>query len=349
MIVEDNDDEIVLNNSISIEIQTASFRSVRGYTVIAALLDEVAFWRSDDSANPDVEILDALRPAMATIPGAFLLGASSPYARRGVLWEAFRTSYGRDDAPALVWHAPTRTMNPTVPQAVIDAAYERDADSASSEYDAQFRSDISDLFDRETIEAAVDDGVLVRPPRPARHAYRAFCDPSGGRGDSFALGVAHDEDNRVLLDLLYERRAPFDPVSVVAEIAELLRQYGVAQVTGDKYAASWCSLAFEKAGIAYVDSDRDKSRVYLDALPLFTAGLVRLIDNRRLVSQLAGLERKITRTGRDIVSHLPGANDDAANAACGALTLVASRPVPCLWDIRAEVARFLALRPEGYA
>ena len=37
----------------SIEVHTASFRTVRGYTVCAALLDEIAFWRSEESANPD--------------------------------------------------------------------------------------------------------------------------------------------------------------------------------------------------------------------------------------------------------------------------------------------------------
>jgi hypothetical protein len=52
-----------LSNSVSIEIGAASFRSVRGYTVVAALCDEIAFWRSEDSANPDFEILDALRPS----------------------------------------------------------------------------------------------------------------------------------------------------------------------------------------------------------------------------------------------------------------------------------------------
>ena len=46
----------------------------------------VDFWPHDDAAEPDYEILNALRPGMATIPGAMLLCASSPYARRGALW-----------------------------------------------------------------------------------------------------------------------------------------------------------------------------------------------------------------------------------------------------------------------
>jgi phage terminase large subunit-like protein len=83
-----------LNNSTSIEIMTASYRSLRGYCVIAALLDELAFWPTDDSANPDTEIIAAIRPAMATIPNAMLLAASSPYAQRGALFDAFKRHYG---------------------------------------------------------------------------------------------------------------------------------------------------------------------------------------------------------------------------------------------------------------
>ena len=83
-----NDDRwtLELTTGLAIEVQTASFRSTRGFTLIGALCDEIAFWRSDEtSANPDAEILAALRPAMSTIPGAMLLCASSPYARRGDL------------------------------------------------------------------------------------------------------------------------------------------------------------------------------------------------------------------------------------------------------------------------
>ena len=37
-------------------------------TVIAALCDEIALWSNEEgSANPDEEILNGLRPAMATI------------------------------------------------------------------------------------------------------------------------------------------------------------------------------------------------------------------------------------------------------------------------------------------
>jgi hypothetical protein len=73
----------------------------------------------------------------------------------------------------------------------------------------------------------------------------------------------------------------------------------------------------------------DRSAIYLNALPLFTAGKVRLIDNRRLAAQLCGLERKTTAL-REIVNHPPGGKDDASNAACLALGLVAHDRRPAL-------------------
>jgi type II secretory pathway component GspD/PulD (secretin) len=92
-----------LTNRVTIEVSTASYRTARGYTFIAILADELAFWRSDDSANPDTEVLAAVRPGMSTILGAILLCASSPYARRGALWEAYRRYHGDDNARVLVW------------------------------------------------------------------------------------------------------------------------------------------------------------------------------------------------------------------------------------------------------
>ena len=90
LIESETRESITLRNRIVIEVHTASFRSTRGYTCVAALLDEVAYWPVDESAaEVDVEVLNAIRPSMATIPGAMLLAASSPHARKGALWSAY--------------------------------------------------------------------------------------------------------------------------------------------------------------------------------------------------------------------------------------------------------------------
>src|SRR4051812_23215728 len=121
MIERETAEAFDLTNGVSIEVGAASFKSVRGYAIVAALVDEVAFLPTDDSAQPDYELLDALRPGTATIPTAMLLCASSPYAKRGALYDAHQRHYGKDGDPVLMWQAPTRTMNPTVPQSIIDA------------------------------------------------------------------------------------------------------------------------------------------------------------------------------------------------------------------------------------
>ncbi|MBI4540568.1 MAG: hypothetical protein HY704_13790, partial [Gemmatimonadetes bacterium] len=103
MVAHETRESIELRNRVVIEVHTSSYRAVRGYTIVAAVLDEIAFWPDPESANPDVETVNALRPAMATVPGALLLATSTPYARRGALWTAFERHHGQDDDPVLVW------------------------------------------------------------------------------------------------------------------------------------------------------------------------------------------------------------------------------------------------------
>src|SRR5262245_17158437 len=154
MVEAERADSVELRGSAAIEVHTASYRAVRGYTLVGAILDEVAFWRAEDSANPDVEIVAALRPALATT-GGLLLGISSPYARRGVLWRAFAQHFGKDGSPVLAWRAASRTMNPEVPEEVVDAALAEDEAAARSEWLAEFRSDLETYVDREAVERCV--------------------------------------------------------------------------------------------------------------------------------------------------------------------------------------------------
>ena len=67
--------EIRLKNHIVITVHPSSFRSVRGRTLLCAILDEVSFWRDDASANPDVETYRAILPSLATTNG-MLVGIS---------------------------------------------------------------------------------------------------------------------------------------------------------------------------------------------------------------------------------------------------------------------------------
>jgi hypothetical protein len=307
-----------LRNRIRIEVHTASYRSTRGYTIVAALCDEMAFWPTDNAANPDYEILTAIRPGMATIPEAMLLCASSPYAQRGALFDAYRRHYGKDDDPVLVWRGSTRTMNPTVPQSFIDAQTERDPASAAAEYGAEFRRDIESLISFDAVRACVRPGVLERWPDQQKNYY-AFCDPSGGSVDSMTLAIAHKDYTRqmVVIDAIREVRAPFSPEAVVNEFARSLKSYRVSKVVGDHYAGGWPGDRFGKLNIRYEVSDKPKSVLYNDLVPLINSRRIDLLDHAKLINQLCGLERRTARGGRDSIDHPPGAHDDVANAVAG--------------------------------
>jgi hypothetical protein len=311
---------IDLSNFVSIEITTASFRTSRGRTIVAVLGDEIAFWPNEDSANPDEEIIKAVRPGMATIPGAMLWVASSPYARRGALWKAFKR-YWAAAGRVLVWKASTQTMNPQIPQAWLAEQYEDDPASAAAEYGAEFRTDIETFLSRETIEAVTVTGRHELPPFGG-YRYTAFVDAAGGSGgDSMALAIAHgDRRDRIILDALRENKPPFSPDAVVEEYAALLRLYGISKVKGDRYAGDWPAERFQVHGITYEPAELTKSQIYQATLPILNSGAVELLDHPKLMTQLSGLERRTARGGRDSIDHAPGSHDDVANAACGAVT-----------------------------
>jgi len=326
VIDEELTESVALTNGVVIEVHTGSIASPRGRTFIAVLADEIAFWRSDDSANPDAEVVAAVRPGLASIPNSILLLASSPYAKRGVLWTTFRKHFGRDDARVLVWRGTTSEMNPTMDPAVIAEAYESDPANAAAEFGAEFRSDVETLLSREVVDRAIVAG-RYELPRLSGVNYAAFVDPSGGSADSMTLAIAHREGERAILDALREVRPPFSPESTVRDFAALLKMYGLSSVTGDRYAGEWPRERFREHGITYEVSERTKSDIYRDVLPVFNSGNVELLDVPRIAVQLCGLERRTARGGRDTIDHSPGSHDDVANAVAGAL-LLANVPPP---------------------
>ncbi|BAI00777.1 terminase large subunit domain-containing protein [Acetobacter pasteurianus] len=319
-------DEIIemAGRRVVIEIGTASFRATRGYTYAAVLCDEIAFWRDDSSANPDEEILRALRPGLATIPGSMLLLASSPYARRGVLWKTFKRYYGQDGATTLVWKAATREMNPEFDVQEEQEAYEEDPAAAAAEYGAEFRSDIASFVAPEVVEACTTVG-RYELPRNSQHRYVAFVDPSGGSSDSMTLAIAHQEDECAVLDLVREKKAPFSPESTVVEFCNTLKSYGINSVTGDRYGGEWPREQFRKNGIEYKLSEKVRSDLYRDLLPVLNSGKVELLDIPVLSRQLSGLERRTSRGGKDSIDHAPGGHDDVANAVAGAIALTTTK------------------------
>jgi hypothetical protein len=335
----DRRESFELGNGVEISITTNSVAAPRGRTILAACLDEVAFYRSDDdSANPDTEVYNALTPGMATIDDSILCGISTPYAPRGLLYDKWSRYYGREDPEVLVVRGPTQVFNPRISRAWLERKYEEDPVSAAAEYGAEWRQPANSFLDEALVRAATDANVSVRC-RSHGVTYRAFVDVSGGRKDSSTLAIAHKESGGlVVLDYLYEARPGRDgnnPLTVIETMAATLKEWGINEIRGDDYAANFPKMTFAQHGIRLLESrytsddpKMNRSVLYLEALPLFSASRARLLDSPRLREQLTSLVRRPGTDGRDKVDHPRGMHDDAANAVCGALVMASGKRRP---------------------
>ena len=313
---------LILNNGVEIEVRASDFRRLRGPTYICVIADESAFWLTDDSANPDTEILNAVRPGLATTGGPLFM-ISSPYARRGELWRTFQKHFGPNGDPLiLVAHGASRVFNPTLPQSVVDRAMERDPASAAAEYGANFRTDVEGFISVEAVRACVSTNVRERAPLRSV-SYVGFVDPSGGSADSMCLAIGHFENanETCVIDALREAKPPFSPEFVVSEFATLLKTYHLFNISGDRYAGEWPREQFSKYGIRYQPSAKPKSDLYVDLLPLINSRRIALLDHPKTINQLCSLERRTARGGRDSIDHPPGQHDDVANVVAGAASL----------------------------
>jgi hypothetical protein len=315
-------------NGASLEIATNDARLVRGRSAIAVLGSECCHWRTDEfAASSDEEVVGAAEPSMAMCPdGGLLMLGSSVHRRVGYMYRQFKKLHGNDDSDSICWFAPSATMNPQLPASVVDRALAEDSSKARAEYQNIWREDLSDFIPADVIDAATDFGVHERAPEPSTR-YVAFADASSGLADSFAFAIAsRGYTTPHMLHVVREIRPRFVPAQVVAELAETLCEpYRITEVIGDKYAIGFHENEWRTHGIKFTACERTTSENYLHCLPLLLANRIRLLDNVTLRNQLASLERRVSSTDKETVTHPAhaSAHDDVACAACGALAQAA--------------------------
>jgi hypothetical protein len=317
--------EIHLKNGVVIAGYPCTNASARGLTIKTFVMDEACFFRQS-GVTTDLEVFRAVRPAMASIPTSRFFILSSPYVKQGLVWDLYREYFGVDSDFLTVLQAPSSLMNPTIDEKFLRQEQEADPEAYRREFLAEFIDSISCLFTPEAIRNCIMEGEVEIGQRSGRQHSAFFDGASGGPGgDSAALGVAaRTVDGQADLLCCREWVPPFSPSAVVAECAEILRSYGLSLVTSDRYSPGWCAEAFSKAGIQFRASDKTKSDIYREAIGPTNSGRVRLLDNKKLIEQLASLERRVARgSGLETIDHPIGAHqhDDLANVACGCLTL----------------------------
>jgi hypothetical protein len=109
---------------------------------------------------------------------------------------------------------------------------------------------------------------------------------------------------------------------VVSEFCAVLREYGLSECVGDRYAAGFTVEAFRKHGVEYRHSDMTTSDYFSGFLPILNSRRA-----QRLAAQLCSLERRPSRIrAKDSISHPFGGHDDCAAAVAGLMVrLVGTR------------------------
>lgn len=317
-VVRQTTSEVELSRGVTLATFPCRPAAIRGLRAAAVVIDELAFFIQTDGRPTDTEMLRAARGRVATTNGKVIV-LSSPYAQSGALYELHRRHHGQEDSPVLVWQATAPQMNPTLSADYLARMVTEDPEAAEAELFGRFRAGVSTFVDPQALAEVVETGVRERQPDPGT-TYRGYVDAASGSGkDSFAVAVAHKDGERAVLDAVYAWSPPFNPSGVITEASELLRRFDISSVQGDRYAPGFVSEGFRKHSITYNAAPRTTSDTYLELLPLVNAGAVVLLDDPKLLRELRGLERRRGTAGKDKVDHRPGAHDDRATAAAGAL------------------------------
>jgi hypothetical protein len=321
------DDVIEFKNGGALEIATNNVGLVRGRSAVGVFGSECCQWRTDEaSSSSDEEVVGAAEPSMAMCgDGGLLMLGSSVFRRRGYMWRQYRKLHGNDAAGEddICWFATSRTMNPRLPQAVVDNALAADAPRARAEFENVWREDIDDFLPVDVVEAATDWGIVERPPEEGIR-YVGYADAASGTGkDAFAFAIGHavnDAARTVVIDLVRERKPRFVAADVIAEYAALLRSYGIGEIVSDNYAAGFSADEWARNGIQFRACANTTAENFLFALPLLTSKRARLVDDATLRKQLSGLQRRVVG-GHETVGHaqVASAHDDLAAAVAGCL------------------------------
>jgi hypothetical protein len=310
MIRRQTSDSIELANGCRISVKASDYHSVRGFGNLAlAILDECEFFPGDNIG----EVINALTPALTG--GGKLIGISSRNGNRGTLQNIRNRFWGVEDSPTLVWMADTRMMNPTYSEAKIAKDIARDARMAR-EYDPFARADDTSLFSEDKIRLLAM-GTEMPPQKGMK--YAAFIDTSAGAHDAMVCAIAHAWEGNVYLDIVISHDPPFDFIGVADEFAELLKRYGISECWGDRYAFSALESHLRRHLIALNQSKPNSTDFYLKLKALMQANAVVLLNDKRLIKELARLELVTTPSGAERVEHPKNFTDDSASAAAGAI------------------------------
>lgn len=321
--------EIRFTNGVCIAVGVASSSSLRGYTVLACIIDEAAFLGgTDEESERDLEEVlsvlrfSMLRPVGAPVRRMFVI--TSAGVRDGYVYETAKQHHGNAEAPVLVAHGASFVWNDTLDRAQLEAERVRDARRYAREVLSEFVDAINPLLPGDVVERAAKG----REEAPARRidgmTYVAALDV-GLRRDSTALVICHRDDSgdlpRVIVDGCWrwspQPGAPLAIATVIRDVVRVLGEYGCSTLTADQFAVDAVRELFAREGIIVNEhawSAPSKMQKFGVLRDLLIDGRVSLPAHPRLLSELRQLDETILPSGTVRIAARGRSHDDCAFA-----------------------------------
>ena len=332
-LVKVRNNEIELRNGVVIACRPCSSTTIRGVPIISAICDEMAFWRHEQTAaNPEQEVIDAIRPAMATLCNTKMVKISTPFRKEGILWHEFQK---RSELRHLVWRLSTEEMNPKVSKQFLEDARRDNEQTFRREHLAEFTDNVLGWITEEILEPCIMRGHRELPPI-CNGAYVAAIDPAF-RSSDFGFAVLHRSDVGCIT-VAYAFRwtgtktMPLNLEDVSEQVNEILMRYGINVLWGDQFYFIVLRDSFRKLGIHYEEftfGAHTRASIYGNLRQLMSQQRIGIVDEPELLRQLRVLEEFKTPNG-SIDIRPPGSNNDdvAISVALAAFKLSDMETVP---------------------
>ena len=343
----------------SIEVKVVAGSRAAGSLVArwsaGALLDEAP--RMVGSEDGVVNIDDARQALIGRLlPGAQMFMIGSPWAPFGPVYDLVEEYAGKPSADLVVVRAPAFAMNPRhwTPER-CSALRATNLDAYNVDVLCQFMDPVQGLFTLPELQGITRAAPLELAPS-SRHSYAAAMDPAT-RGNGWALVITtnlgkvdgRDRYSVVLCrQWIGSKSEPLSPRAVLAEIADILRPYGIQSVMTDQWSIDPLRDIAGQCGLGLIEitiSRGVKFELYDGLKKRVVDRTIELSPDPVLVRDLSSVRKVVTGDGIRI--DVPESSDGRHADYASALVLALSRTVRVPEDeqpteeaaMRAEMAR----------
>lgn len=313
--------ELVLKNGMRIISLPCNSTAGRGLPICAFILDEVGHYQTE-GIKADELIYNSLRPRMAQFPSAKVILISTPSAKQGLLWQFYKEGF--DVPQRFTCQAPTRLINPVIPEEFINRERKRDPDYCRREFDGIFAERTQAFFSDELLDSCFT--LLSDSRYKSSYSYACGVDQSGLSGrDRFAVAVSHKQGEKAIIDVVRAWDTKnIDDITV--GMTELKTQYRFHRVLIDKYASGWVAASLKKLGLE-VEIRPALPQIYTNIKSLMLAGRVELPEGENLRKALKNTQSYYSKSNSLSIGHQrdSSGHGDLADAVATAIWIISSR------------------------